>query len=286
MSGKSTRVRISRLNGPQGGGPKKTGLAPLTNSPSSVVRYLRMRGVTSLTTRSGPSSSAPSSSGPSSLILITQPLITPPDQENITNDNYVVVTTYVPPSMPIFFPSTGANGGNFSNQVELNELGGTTKINGNLIISGFTIPPDFSVFNNLTEISGNLQIINNVGLEIISGFPNLSTIRGNFDILNNNKLRTISSSSFSSLVSVTNDFTIYNNGVHVSGTFIVDNVSTTISSTFASLRATPSKGIGGTTIITGADDEHKTSITSAALEKITAASTNTPIITGFLFVVS
>ena len=249
---------------------KKTGLAPLTNSPSSVVRYLRMRGVTSLTTRSGPSSSGPSS------------LITPPDQE----DYYVVVTTYVPPSIPIPFPTNGANGGNFNNQVELNELGGTTKINGNLIISGFTIPPDFSVFNNLTEISGNLQIINNVGLTTISGFPNLSTIRGNFDIGNNQKLRTITSSSFSSLVSVTNDFSIYDNGLDVSGTFIVNNVSTTISSTFAALRATPSKGIGGTTIITGANDEHKTSITSAALAKITAASTNTPIITGFLVVVS
>jgi len=50
MSGKSTRVRISRLNINQGGGPKKAGLAPLTNIPNSVARYIRLRGVTTLGT--------------------------------------------------------------------------------------------------------------------------------------------------------------------------------------------------------------------------------------------
>jgi len=262
MSGKSTRVRISRLNGPQGGGPKKAGLAPLTNIPSSVVRYLRMRGVTTI------------AGTPTAGTCVTK----------VVDGNTL--------STP------------FTTQPELYALKGCTKINGNLIISGFVGQPDFSVFSCLKEITGDFSIYDNLELTTISGFSSLLSIGGYFNIYNNSKLTTISSfssllsvggnfnigvniklttiSSFSSLATIGGNFNITYNGVAVTGSVSPNYITTTISSTFEALRTTTPKGISGTTTISGADGTHQTYITSAALAKITAASTTTPITSEFL----
>jgi len=96
----------------------------------------------------------------------------------------------------------------FSTNEELKIFRGCTKINGDLVISGFTGEIDFSVFDCLQEITGNFYITNNT-FEKISRFEKLETVGGYFAIYSNAELRSIS--GFNMLKIVVETFESNNN---------------------------------------------------------------------------
>jgi len=73
----------------------------------------------------------------------------------------------------------------FSTNEALEPLRGCTKINGDLVLSGFTGEIDFSVFDCLQEITGSFGILNNADSTTISGFGKLEKVGGSFDIYDN-----------------------------------------------------------------------------------------------------
>jgi hypothetical protein len=121
----------------------------------------------------------------------------------------------------------------FSSNEALERLRGCTKINGDLLLRGFTGEIDFSVFDCLQEIIGFFGIAFNAKLTKVSGFGNLQTVKGDFFIAFNAKLIEVSGfeklkgvggnfvfnenaelktlSGFEKLVSVRRDFGIENN---------------------------------------------------------------------------
>ena len=89
-------------------------------------------------------------------------------------------------------PTKSCPGGQFTNNQQLERLRGCVTINGIVVITAFSEPPDFTIFAALTTISGDLFINTNAALTIISGFAALDAIGGNLNISNNAATITIS----------------------------------------------------------------------------------------------
>ena len=159
-------------NRDQGGGSKKAGLVSLIGKSRPLARLIKTR-----------------TYSPSPFTIINSVSVCPTKEV----DTGTVV-----------FNENGISGPFFSTNEELKIFRGCTKINGDLVIIGFTTDEiDFSVFDCLQEITGSFIITKNAELKTISGFGNLERVGGIFNAANleiisgfaiteNDKLTTIS----------------------------------------------------------------------------------------------
>ena len=255
-------------NRDQGGGPKKTGLVSLIGTSALLARLIKTR-----------------TYSPSTFTIINSVSVCP--------------TKVVDTGTVVFNPDGTITGTFFSTDASLDQFRGCTKINGDLVISGFTTDEiNFSVFDCLQEITGNFIIAENALLTTISGFVNLETVGGSFGIFNNAELTTVSGFvnletvggnleivgryfqisgnvllttilGFVKLQTVGEYFSITNNGGSVN-TAVGVTVVLTIDDAFGSFITTPNpKGITGNLILQGFSATKKISISQAIIDNMT-----------------